>query len=298
MKKIFYSFVGLTLLLNTSLSAWWDAGHMAVAQIAYEELQPEVTEKADAYIAAVSHSFPNYSNFIMASLWADDIVHDGIDSFREWHGSARPYDPQNILTPEQHLKILASFEGHDIVWAIGECVNTLQDPEATDWAKGFMLRMLIHIAADIHQPCHCTSYYSSEFPEGDRAGTRFKIKHDKYKSLHHLFDGAFGLCDRQPERPMNEGDKLYQNDLVAYLRKNYPRTALQLLNENNVDQWRQESYEIGVNFAYPNISSFGSPSEKFMAEGKVVCGRRLALAGYRLADLLNRVLSDQNNCPN
>lgn len=294
MKKIFYSFALLIVMFNTPLTAWWDAGHMAVAQIAYEELQPEVKKKVDAYIEEVSHSFPNYSNFIMASLWADDIVHDGIDSFREWHGSARPYDPHNFLSPEEKLKILASFEGHDIVWAIGECVITLENPEATNWAKGFMLRMLIHIAADIHQPCHCTTYYSPEFPEGDRAGTRYKLKHDMYKSLHYLFDGAFGLCDRQPERPMNDEDKVYLNDLVDYLRQTYSRESLQLLKETNVDQWRQESYEIGVNFAYPNISPFESPSGQFMAEGKVICGKRLALAGYRLADLLNSVLGDTN----
>lgn len=290
--RIYCLVVSMTLFMNPTLSAWWDAGHMAVAEIAYEDLLPEVKEKVDAYLESVSKSFPNYSDFVTASLWADDIVHDGINAFHEWHGKAIPYDPQNILSPEEHQRILAKFEGQNIVWAISECLETLENPKATTWAKGFMLRMLIHIVADIHQPCHCVSYYSPEFPNGDRAGTKYKIKHPDFKSLHAIFDGAFGLCVRQPERPMNDADKAYLNELVALLKNKYPRESLSQLDEKIVDKWRQESYDIGVNFAYAHIRPNKTPSENVMKEGKEITGQRIALAGYRLADLLNKSLSN------
>lgn len=278
------------IFFHCSLSAWWDTGHIAVAQIAYEELQPEVKEKVDGYLEAVSGPFPNHCDFIMASVWADDIVHEGIYSFREWHGSARPYDPYGVVSPVEREKILAKFENNDIVWAIMGSLKTIKENSSSQWAKGFMLRMLIHIVGDIHQPCHCITFYSPDFPNGDRAGTRFKIKHDTYKSLHSMFDGAFGLGDRQPERPMSEKDKLYIDSLVNHLRENYPRESLPQLCDKNIDHWRQDSYDIGVDFAYANILPNKQPAPQVMEEGKIITGRQLALAGYRLADLLNDLL--------
>ena len=113
----------------------------------------------------------------MASIWADDIVHDGIESFFKWHISSRPYDPEGILSTSEHEKILASIEGNDLVWVIGECIKTLKNPNSTSWSRGFMLRVLIHMVGDIHQPSHCITLYNTQFPQGDRGGTRFKIKH-------------------------------------------------------------------------------------------------------------------------
>lgn len=293
-KRINFYFLAIFLVAQCSLSAWWDAGHMAVAQLAYEELQPDVKDKVDQYIEGVSGSFPNHSNFIMASVWADDISNDGITSFREWHGSARPYDPYGILSQEERDKILIKFEDNDIVWATSECLDTIKMENSSVWAKGFMLRMLIHIVGDIHQPSHCITFYSPDFPNGDRAGTRFKIKHDIYKSLHSMFDGAFGLVDRKPERPMNEDDRVYIDNLVKYLRDNYPRELLPQLCDKNIDHWQQESYDIGVDFAYTNIFPNEEPTPQVIEEGKIITGRQLALAGYRLADLLNDLLGEKN----
>jgi len=288
----FYIFTAL-ILSQCSLSAWWDAGHMAVAQIAYEELQPEVKEKVDSYLEAVSGPFPNHSSFIMASVWADDIVHEGIRAFFVWHGSAGPYDPEGVLSLKEQEDIKNKLKDNDIIWAIQQCKQTMSKKDSTPWARGFMLRMLIHIVGDIHQPCHCITYYSPDFPNGDRAGTRFNIEHDTYKSLHSMTDGAFGLGDRQPERPMSEEDKLYIDNLVNHLRDNYPRESLPQLSDKNIDHWRQESYDIGVDFLYANILPNEQPSPQIIEEGKDILGRQLALAGYRLADLLNGLLGEQ-----
>jgi hypothetical protein len=294
MNKIIHYLLTTLIASQCTLFGWWDAGHMAVAQIAYEELDPFVKQKVDKYIEAVSGPFPNYSNFVMASIWADDIVHDGIESFSKWHISSRPYDPQGILTPQEHEKILATIEGNDLVWVIAECIKTLKNPNATAWSKGYMLRFLIHMVGDIHQPSHCVTLYNAEFPKGDRGGTRFKIKHDTYSNLHSLFDGAFGLAHWKPQRPQSSEDKANLDHLVAHLLKVYPRDSLVELAEKNIDQWRQDSYEIGISFGYSNILPNESPSEKFMEEGKEVTGKQLALAGYRLADLLNEILINKN----
>lgn len=292
MNKIKLFIASLLLVTSTSLSAWWDAGHMSVAQLAYEELNPEVQKKVDGYLQAVSGPFPDHSDFISASVWADDIVHEGINAFFVWHGSARPYDPQGLLSENERKRILTQFENNDIVWALRQCVKTLRNRDASAWAKGFMLRMLTHLVGDVHQPLHCITYYGPEFPEGDRAGTQFKIKHPTYSSLHSMFDSAFGLADRQPSRPVTQEDRGYVNEIVTLLRQNFPRDALTQVSDQNFDHWHQESYEIGAQFAYTSFRPNESPSPEAMEQGRAITSAQLALAGYRLADLLNDMLQD------
>lgn len=284
----------LCILFNCPLTGWWDAGHLAVAQIAYEELQPEVKDKVDAYLAGVSADFPDHSDFISASIWADGIRFDGVDCFSSWHISSRPYDPEKILSSEEHQNILLRMENNDLVWIIGQSLKTLSNPQSSSWARGFMLRLLIHMVGDLHQPLHCTTYYDSRhFPKGDRGGTRYCIADQKYGSLHYLFDGAFGLADRRTQQPMTEEDAKYIEDLVSLLKKQFPRETLAELREKHIDAWRQESYDIAVDVAYGKTAPFPNecPTEDFMEEGKIVTAKRLALAGYRLADLLNEVFT-------
>ena len=121
------------------------------------------------------------------------------------------------------------------------------------------------------------------------------IKHNKYRSLHNLFDAAFGLGDRMPERPMSEEDRVYLDNLVSFLKQNYSRDSFNDLSEQNIDKWRQSTYEIGAYFGYANIALSEAPTDQFMEEGKVVTGRQLALAGYRLADILNDILRNVEN---
>ena len=245
----------------------------------------------DHYIAAVSGDFSKHSDFISASVWADDISDEGIKSFFFWHGAARPYDPFEVLSSEDYEIKTYELVGKDAVWAIGECVKTLSNPHASDWAKGFMLRMLLHVVGDIHQPLHCVTYYGPEFPQGDRAGTRYPLDHSRYRTMHYLFDAAFGFADLgyQMQRPPTFDERQHIENLAAFLQKTYPREVLDNVEILDPNLWRQESYDIGVIF-YDRIPIHSNPDEETILEGQKITAQRLALAGYRLADLLNSVL--------
>lgn len=284
--KLYFGF----LLFVSPVAAWWDAGHMTIAQIAYHELDDEVQIQVDQYIDSVSFPFPDHASFVVSSVWADDIIHEGVDAFFNWHGAAYPYDPNHILANEERQAIIAQLEDTGIVWAINQCLNTLKHPDATPWAKGFMLRMLVHIVGDIHQPLHCASLYSEKFPKGDRAGTKFKIDHPNYTSLHQIFDGAFGLGYHRPARPLTTEDQKYLDELEYTLTESYPRSCFPQLEDREIDHWRQESYELAVDFAYAKFVPNEKVSDEVMQEGQFLTGRQIALAGYRLADLLNEVL--------
>jgi len=296
MNKKFLLLISMIFSLTTSTSfAWWDVGHMVIAQIAYEELTPEAREKVDEYIDVVSGDFPGYSDFISASVWADDISESGIKSFFFWHGASRPYDPLGVLSVEEYESKTYELVGKDAVWAIGQCGRTLKNSEASDWAKGFMLRMLVHVVGDLHQPLHCVTYYGPEFPQGDCAGTLYLLNHTRYATIHRLFDAAFGLMDRLGRRihhPPYPEEREHIYALAAYVQKMYPREILDNVDVEDPDQWRQESYNLGVTFAYERLPFNSIPDEEMMLEGQKVTAQRIALAGYRLADLLNILLDD------
>jgi hypothetical protein len=270
---------------------WWDLGHMAVAQIAYEELTPEVRQKADACLKSVSADFPLTSDFVSCSTWADDISNAGIRAFFVWHGSARPYSLDGTLSPEKEAEIVKRFVGNDIVWAIEQCCATFRNPHATPWAKGFMLRMLIHIVGDIHQPMHCITLYSKEFPHGDVAGTRYMIAH-QHDTLHDLFDAAFGPLENRANHPLTQEESLRLTLYTKSATSSFSRAVCDknLHDHTTPDSWRQESFEIGRDFAYARCALGKKVSDDVLYQGKLICEERIALAGYRLADLLNDLL--------
>ena len=278
------------LIVSQSLSAWWDAGHMTIAQIAYHELEPDVKDQVDQYMQVVSDPFPNHATFVTSSVWADDIIEEGVNAFWSWHGAAYPYDPDGVLTDAAQKEIIDNLDNNGIVWAINQCMRTLRNPNASAWSKGFMLRMLIHIVGDIHQPLHCASLYSKDFPKGDRAGTRFYIDHPNYRSLHQIFDGAFDLGGRRPQRPLTDEDQQFLDHLENKLTTAYPRSAFPQLCDQEIDHWRAESYQLAVDFAYHRMTPNGKVSDEVMQEGQLITGRQMTLAGYRLADLLNDAL--------
>jgi S1/P1 Nuclease len=91
--------ISIVLLSFVSPSlAWWDAGHMQIAYVAYKHLDSPVKEKVDALLR-LNPDYPKWTAgiadpktakmyaFIHAATWADDIktkeynyTHDQVDS--------------------------------------------------------------------------------------------------------------------------------------------------------------------------------------------------------------------------
>lgn len=262
---------------------------MTVAKIAYQRLKPEVQEEVDRLICYFASSFPESPDFVTASCWPDDIADQGLKAFAAWHASAYPYDPTNVLSPLEKESIIKSREGKNCIFAIEECMKTLSDPKASDWSKALMLRLLIHIVGDIHQPLHCTTFFSADFPQGDRAGTRFPIQWEgqEKKNLHAFWDSMCGLGSIRPMRPLDWAGETFINLLVEELTSFYPEKSFPELSNMDLDQWREESYKLGSTVAYQGIKPGEAPSKSYITKGQEVAGKRITLAGYRLAKLLN-----------
>lgn len=184
------------------------------------------------------------------------------------------------------------------------------------------LRLLLHIYGDVHQPLHATETYSKAFPKGDSGGNNISVvlpesgKDGKgaveanahpgievagslppshQESLHSHWDGAFGQYNTL----------FYEIDLDA-LKKEAQRLVRLYPVDDHARRTFTDFYGISYEssmlarshvFSEFDWSSFSAaslpyhPSPEYVEKSKKLCGKQIALAGARLA-LLLETLSD------
>ena len=58
-------------------------------------------------------------------------------------------------------------------------------------------------------------------------------------------------------------------------------------------RWVEESNTLARTFAYAKVQEGGSPSPEYVAEAQRISGQRIALAGYRLSEVLNTLFTEE-----
>jgi S1/P1 Nuclease len=196
----------------------------------------------------------------------------------------RDPDPVNILT--------AMAENESVV-----------KQETDGERKAIALAWLFHLVGDIHQPIHTTQLFTVEYPKGDRGGNEICVRVRQERQpmdLHRFWDGVI-TSSQNLTRLRNEATAL-QN------RQEFQRRQLTELANTDFKSWAKESFEIATMIAYRNGGLIGSArggnkdcttvaAAPVLPVGYVVSARRIAdrrmiLAGYRLADLLTRVVGN------
>ncbi len=150
---------------------------------------------------------------------------------------------------------------------------------------------LLHFGGDVHQPLHCASYYSTAFPEGDRGGNDFLINYSPNK-LHSLADGMFGIgtIDRSIRHDTPEQAKEYYSkisDLCSLIKNEFPEDEKSAILEAKI--WAEESADIARKNFY-KIQYGDTPTPEYIATGQTISKQQVALAGYRLGNLLKKLL--------
>ncbi len=284
-----FKIVFCLILLHTSLFAWWDAGHMVVVKIAEKDLHENVRKQVNELIGLFD--CPDSATFVEAACWLDDIRNRGLGMVTTWHGYAGPYSPDGFLSSEEIAAISLKYRGNDGVAAIQKGIETLSNPKAGNWEKAFVLRVLLHVVADIHCPMHCIQLYSEKFPEGDKGGNKFELSGPlelTKKNLHGLWDSIL-LVDNIGinNRPINKNTAKFIENLSNTITMAYPKEQFcDQFFESTAKEWAQESFEAGIE-AYRDIEPHTEPSQEYLEKGRLIAFERLALAGYRLANILN-----------
>jgi hypothetical protein len=317
-----YAFA-LSLLVPAAGYSWHDAGHAAVAEIAWKDLAKPGDRKTRDRIVKLLHRHQDYpthwkpdvegsgvpeGDFLMmrAALWPDDIR----PPFRPtdpkhpssffhmplWHFKDRPYFPPG--EPERKTE----EPPDDAQRALARIRDTLTpDYRANTVSRGIALCWLVHLTGDVHQPLHGAAMISNVFKGGsDRGGNLFLIQHDQ-ENLHSFWDGLFDSRRRESE----------WSGLAGEIMNEHPRTTLQgeLGEPFRAGNWLDESHKLAVGHVYNFTNALGNkialtpgvkddpsrpprPLPNGYEQNAVTVGRkRVALAGYRLADMLRELFS-------
>lgn len=293
-------------------SAWFDTGHMLVAEMAKMQLPQQHVDTVDRLLFGWSNDFPGMSDIVSSSVWPDHIKctsSDGplcsglpataLSAFSAWHYVDLDYNPDHVLIDDAH-----ATGNPSAIWALRQAMRTFSLSQST-FALNFMLRFAIHLVGDIHQPLHAVRgvFNDTRFgdlPRGDLGGNLLRIK-SPWKSLtnlHLLWDAAGGLyLDEWPRVPPVE---LSEN--ASALLREFPRKSLEELNDSDMDcfptrdcgsvfkRWVLHVHRLAVKDAYRGVRIDETVSDAYIQKVREVSRRQLAVAGYRLADLLMVVI--------
>lgn len=301
--------ISVLLCLTASALAWDEMGHMMVADIAYDHLTPTVRQKAvtllklnpkyHTWVKGVSAKDKDRIAFLLASTWPDDIrkdpsyTNDGTDNGNRPSG---PTSVQNIGYADKlkhkywhFIDIPFSPDDTDVVkpsdpnamTQITLFRETLQSQTASNDVKSYDLVWLLHLVGDVHQPLHATSRFDKEQPNGDRGGNDVALCAKPCKDeLHAFWDNILGTS-KKPSAAIAKA-------------KTLPPPDSQLAAISDENSWVNESYQLAQTQVYiPPIGIGAGPytvDAAYKAAARQVASQQIALAGIRLANLLNEAL--------
>ena len=279
------SCIGLAVISALSLS-WIDTGHMVIAAIARRELKPDVLKEVDR-LSAIGGT-RRTSDFITGSCWADDIRSERRET-GPWHYMDLHFRTDGKRTDNKP-------DAENAAWAIEKFSAVLADRTKPDAERADALRFIVHFVGDIHQPLHGTARDSDEHPKGDRGGNDFAIEAPASmkdssrppRNLHSLWDLGAGLFSGE-QRPLAADSVRHIEVEAVALTAALPRSSFRRIGEANPEKWARESFEAAKAHTYRTTEG-AAPTEEYMRDARTTAAQRAVLAGYRLADLLNRVL--------
>jgi hypothetical protein len=269
------------------------AGHQVIAAEAYRQLSPALKTK----VAEILKAHPDYAKwkesfttdnpnldlaayvFMRSSTWPDELRKGSSQhSHPKWHYVDYPLKPPRFPVEP------GPSPNDDILYGIAQCEKILADTKETLLERAVYLSWVIHLIGDLHMPLHCCSLFTSEFPAGDKGGNGFFIKPaTKGINLHSFWDGLLGTSGK-PRAHLN---------YAMQIEAEHPRKSLKELKKAKTPKdWSLESRAIAIEKAYSHGALKGGTDKETAVElpdgytkvAKVVAEKQAALAGYRLAD--------------
>ena len=287
MKRL--AFAVLPVLALAAPAQAWDANaHKVIGVIAYRHLTP----KAKAWCDGMLQTLPEgYRTFLDAAPYPDYFKHGGPKDkppvrvnhkFDGWHFIDLPVKDGQTSTAPYDLSLESGAD--TVLYGIGESVQSMRTGLAE--TRGTYLAMLIHLVGDAHQPLHCAER------DGDKGGNDVPIVRPSVKELHAYWDDAMTIKYRMRSVAAHSDEKIERvaGEIEAACPLTDSRMAKDAADLDPKD-WVAESYALAVTCAYQGIKAGEAPSEAYEARLIATSERRVALAGYRLANLLNALAS-------
>lgn len=251
MKKISAFIVCLGFTLNAF--AWGVTGHRATGLIAEQYLNAKAKKKIVQLLGGES--------LAMVSNWMDDVKSDSTyDYMYDWHWVT-------IETGQTYDQSKKNPKG-DVIMTLEKIINELKTHQLDAEKEVMYLKILVHLAGDIHQPFHvgCCD---------DQGGNKVKVKWFKNESnLHKVWDSE-----------MIDETRLSYTELAQALDKP-DKNTIAAWQKTSVRDWAGESmghrkqvYAIGD----------GNLGYKYSYKNLETVKQRILQAGVRLAGMLNQI---------
>ncbi len=300
-----FRFVIAVLTLALPAAAWNFSGHWIVAEIAYERLTPQARARVDELIRrhpdfqlfmgaspAEPVAVSQYA-FVRAASWPDQILSDS----RFYDPARADSQPTPLLPGFPDMLRHPTWHYYDIpISGDGTPVLQQQPPHlmtelprllselatVSPMQAAYDLPWIEHLVGDSHQPLHATSRYLKSQPKGDAGGNFVFVQGGP--TLHSLWDNAAAPRD------------LTYEEVVRYAREISAEHPPQELGSLDPKEWMAESFELDKSTVYTFGLETGSKEHPLVMppgyeeKAKSVARQRVALAGYRLAAVLNRLL--------
>jgi hypothetical protein len=249
------------------LWAWNAEGHRVIAQIALDNMTPSA--KARFQVAhALLDKRDAPESFTEAAVWFD-----------KFHG---------VLGPMHYVDIAFSDGGYqgtplspkplNAFMAFEQSRLFLLRGEGSSLARVVALRILMHVVGDLHQPLHAATRMSRVHPEGDAGGNYVRLpRQASAKNLHAYWDRGGGFL-------LGRAQVLQRAHALEKMWPCYPEQVNQ-----DPKQWVLESYTIAREKVYQFTKDSIMPGGTYQAMVYQLSEQRLALAGCRLAAVLNEI---------
>jgi hypothetical protein len=289
----------LVLLLGWARQAvaWNPHGHRVVAAVAYPRLAPGVQRKVEAllalnpeyrrWVAGLPPGERPLAAFMRASTWADDLR--AMPAYGDGPQPATlSYQDRHRHGDWHYINVPFSLDGTptrppavpNVQTQIAELRRQLADPGAGDEARSYALVWLLHLVGDVHMPLHCVARFDRQLPHGDRGGTLILLSTDPRDHLHGFWDRALG-------------DAAELEQALATARAlPPPPAALAAISDESA--WVGEGVEAARRYVYrPPVEAGPGPfllDARYRREARELSAQRIALAGARLARLLDQAL--------
>lgn len=248
----------LFTLLSLSAYGWGQKGHDTVAYIAECHLSDEAKARAEQLLDGKSIVY--YAN------WLDNASHTPEYAYsKTWHY-------KNIDADETFWNARKNPKG-DVVTALDEQILILADTTKSKDERALALKIVTHLAGDIHQPMHLGH-------ASDLGGNKWVVKYfNSPKNLHSAWDSSI----------LEAGHKWSYTEWQQQIDRATPEEEAAILSTLSPEDWGLETFAIAKEI-YETTPQNTNIEYNYIAKWTPVIETQLLRGGLRLAAILNKAL--------
>lgn len=315
----------VALQANTAL-AFWDNGHMLVGEVASQLMTAADRTTIETVLHKWDEDFPNTNKISTAAIWPDLLkcskssasctspLLPSFTQMEKWHFVNLPLNVNGSKWggQEPDLNLFKSSFGGEATDVLEKSMTTFSSTKSL-WAANLVLRNLIHIFGDLHQPLHVVAAVSETNPLGDQGGNLYKFATPcASANLHALWDASGGeYLTNWSTNTTSIAGALAANatalikalpadadtiNFAQYKSLSYPDFVSAVNNKAIYRQVILESYKLCTSAVYPKLNLkydaggvVACPSDAYFTFAKTTMKTRIALAGQRLSVVLSQI---------